>query len=287
MSSIFVGTLVSGLPSTVHWSFDSGTLISGEYQPENDSADNRLVVDGSVPSVTGYIGDAASFSGSPNRLVAAGDGSNYRIEELDTTTHSYTFWFKPLSLSSFQTIICDCAWFDGSGGANQSSGSYVGLDTSGKLMAYHLFGGVETNSDTNGNSTTGYYAIAYSSTTLSVGTWYHVGVTFSDYTTKLYINGNLESAVTSSQQHRRLTLAPGEGRFVIGAEFESSFLYNYHLNALIDDLRGYDTTLADTEVNDIYTGNIGTVQGNAPTGTVHIKADDSISSTNLSSSWEG
>ena len=70
-------------------------------------------------------------------------------------------------------------------------------------------------------------------TTVSADTWYHVAVTRSGNTWKLFLNGTAEDTITNSGS---ITSANGD-RFVIGALAGGNFGGDLYMNGYIDDVR--------------------------------------------------
>ena len=70
-------------------------------------------------------------------------------------------------------------------------------------------------------------------TTVSADTWYHVAVTRSGNTWKLFLNGTAEDTITNSSS---ITSANGD-RFVIGALAGGNFSAGLYMNGYIDDVR--------------------------------------------------
>lgn len=104
----------------------------------------------------------------------------------------------------------------------------------------------------NGNGSRTYNTYCGSST-LSAGTWYHVGYTYNSGVIKLYVNGKLDGthSYTSSIIEDYVQL--------FSWSFNSSSITNeihgnYKLNGFLNDVRIYDHCLSDKEVSEISKG---------------------------------
>lgn len=75
------------------------------------------------------------------------------------------------------------------------------------------------------------------------GVWYKVAYTYDGMVAKLYINGNVtDSNVTT------VTFTPNTADLWIGAQKESTGLYPYWFNGVIDEIRIYNRALTSKEI---------------------------------------
>jgi hypothetical protein len=172
-------------------------------------------------------------TGSPDKITVT-DNAALQI----TGASVYMFWIKIDTTTQRQNVLCKYNH------TSPSSGYAVRVHSDGTLR----FTWREDNSN---------YWSGYTSTVLSVDTWYHFAVCYpgDGNVPSAYINGT-ESAVTTwlasgdalngftSDNGTDLTL--GTGQF-LGAPL-------YYLSGSLDDVRIYDRILTSTEISHIYQG---------------------------------
>ena len=89
----------------------------------------------------------------------------------------------------------------------------------------------------------GEFAYPYSTTELSLNTWYHVVGTFDGGTARLYINGREENAMEAAGPIGSTPVNLNVGRWPGGS---------YHFNGIIDRVRVYNRALSQAEVFQSY-----------------------------------
>lgn len=134
-------------------------------------------------------------------------------------------WIYPTvnaSISNWRTII---SW----GSAALGQGRFLQLaNTTNNL----LFGS--------------YQSSVTSSTALSLNTWYHVAATVTTGSTKLYINGSLDT--TGSNTLNSFTY----GKTHVGELYYSQTTAGRHFAGNIDELALFNSVLSDAEINQLY-----------------------------------
>lgn len=273
----------------VHWTMDTSSVVAGKYQPTPNKSDDNLTITGTVPTVTGFLGEGASFTKTiANRLSAVGTGTNYRIEELDVINHSFSFWMKANTAgASIQAVLSNCVYAGGSGSSN-NSGSWVVIGTNGKLRSEYYVLHNEPYLDSNGNNWNSYAIGASSATTVPLGEWLFITATFGARTCDLYINGVKDCTVDSTQTQRRVAT---DAKFSIGCnQFAGSNFYPF--DGVIDEIKGWNSYLTAAQVLELYYSYVTPVSsfaignsGNLFSHTLHFK--NSGETGNSSSSWSG
>ena len=150
---------------------------------------------------------------------------------------SYSFWLNTSSLASLQMILSK----------QENSGNFRGqsvrLYTDGRLF----FG--LSNSTVNNMS-------VYSTSTLSINTWYHIGAVYNRADKlSLFINGIFDSSATISQFQANDFQATHI--FRIGSYSDAGNSANYFLNGSISRLQIYNRVLSAQEILQIYNATKG------------------------------
>ncbi len=187
-------------------SFKCGHLVLHLKGEVNDSTLNlpALTKFGNVKisPLHAVIGSAIVFNGTGDYIEIASSsdfdflGNDYTIE----------FWFRTISIGSFQTLISR------SGNETENFAFHLDITNIGEIM-YQSGNGAQIT--------------IKSSTKVSANVWYHVAVTCSSGTTRLFLNGiaesstNIPTSISSSEPVRI-----GYGR-----------RNDTYLNGYIDDLR--------------------------------------------------
>jgi hypothetical protein len=240
------------------WKFDecSGTTT-------NDSSGNSLT--GTWSGATGSQTTAGTCTTSS---TAWGNGTSGKLNSslnfdgtddsvsvsdsnlLDVTTNfSISSW---VYLNSFPTN-CDTGLFMIANKGRDASTTYAYAlniaGNSGCAVAHYAFQ-FELYDGSNNPG-------AYSTTTPTTGTWYHVVGTYDGTNIKMYVNGKLEDS-------RATTVTPGTqtSSFVIGKNAMAS---NRYLDGKIDDVRIYNYALSLAQIQKIYNGG-GSVNFGPATG---------------------
>lgn len=231
---------------TVYWTLDATSFISGAFQPSPDVEDNRLTVTGSVPAVAGYIEEGAGYTNSVSNYMVAGGPYN-RVEELDVQEHTLSCWVKATATGASQALISNCVYPGGSGSAS-NSGTWIRITPSGRFEASLYVQFNESYTDSNGNAWNSYAIAAAGSFVITPGVWYHVVGTFEANSAKLFIDGVLDSSVTSSQSQVR---KPTDAEFSIGVNIAAGGAY-YPFNGVIDEIKCWDEALSPGVVTALY-----------------------------------
>ena len=157
-----------------------------------------------------FGGSSLLLDGNSDYLTISDTYWNTAINSGDWTVE---FWVRFAALGSNEELVGNRGDVDG----NSSNGWALRKTTSNNIILYWYEGG-QFNYLNNSQG---------SRTALSANTWYHIAVTRSSNTWKLFLNGTAEDTVTDSG-----TIVTGTGnRLFIG-----NFGVNY-LNGYMDDLR--------------------------------------------------
>lgn len=224
----------------------------------NDDTVNPIVTDSSVVghdgtmkngalnentnlvSILGKINDAFNLNGSSHR-VAITHVSNYNF---GTSSFSVACWVNPDALSVITVLVSK-----GKGGNNKVF--YVGINTSGTILAAIEGTGNQTTSTNNGS-------------TVTIGNgWYHIIVVFDRVGNKIirYLNG-----VQTGTQDTIVdtTTIDDSTDLIIGALDNGVGVYVNFLDGQIDDVRVFNRIITQDEINFIYNGGFGTEESSAP-----------------------
>lgn len=215
-------TLAQALPMPVHW-----------YRGDGNAND-------SVGAVHGIERNGASYAPGLSGEAFLLDGIDDYIElpSAAAPTGSFTFeaWLQYSALGSLHhNLIVTNLDYSGFGWQV------------GKTQGTHLFYALTATSGGN--------PLALSTTQASVGPWFHVVVTFADWTTSLgtittYVDGVPEGTATVAP-----SLNPGIG-VLIGRGLQAIFY-----EGLIDEVRLYDYALSATDVARLYQAGAGAPPG--------------------------
>jgi hypothetical protein len=216
--------LVSACPANadlVHWYKFDDTGSSNYTAVDSAGSVNATLADTSVTRgyqatdgalwTAGKIGGALEFKRANNNGVGVADdllGSSYTVAA----------WIKGSSLDSGDENLIFEQY-------NGNPGRFLFEVRGGKLGVFEGSGS---------GATVG--------STLATDTWYHVAVTNSNKAVTVYLNGNVDSTVTFSND-----AATGGASNDVGGLFDNSRYYS-GFDGLIDDLRIYNTALTQTEI---------------------------------------
>ena len=223
---LFDKALSSGEVTTLYGETHASTTISTTDMFDDNSGVALYQLDGNANDtggVSGYIGEGAIFNGSSSKI----DVPNLGISGADTRTISA--WVNVNSLSSNQTIFQF-----GSSAAKQRFG--FAIDTSGKPYVEYY----------------GRDAIT-SSAHITVGTWFHVAVTYNGgaietgTNTQIYVDGSAVSMTTTGSSTG--TANTTDSNYGIGYRRASSTQY---FDGKIDQVRIYNKELSSSEVTTLY-----------------------------------
>ncbi len=206
------------------------TGLLGSWHMEGNSQDssgnNNNGTDTSVTYSTssGEFGQGASFNGSTSSILTP------KIP----LTGSFTIaaWVKiPSSLgANYNTIV----YKGTSGSAVNQNYSFIIRTSTSKLEFYM------------GNGST--YNSVLGNTALSIGSWYHVAVTFDGSALRLYVNGSLDNSTTTT-----ITPTDQGTNTQIGMAIDTGVTPNGGpMNGYIDEVRIYNRTLSSTEITGLY-----------------------------------
>ena len=174
-----------------------------------------------VTFTNGKIGNAATFPNNSSSCIY--------MDGLKLQTGSWCAWIKVFGegSSSSQRIISE-------GRDMGSVGTNIFVNKAGTILTAHTHNGALQ-------------------TTISLNTWYHVAITFGDGVFKLYVDGNLISSVSYTEDS---DYAQSNDKLVLGkmAHSYSSTGAYFPFNGQINDFRVYDTVLSPLEVKHIAQG---------------------------------
>ncbi|MFC1800573.1 LamG-like jellyroll fold domain-containing protein, partial [Nanoarchaeota archaeon] len=94
-----------------------------------------------------------------------------------------------------------------------------------------------------------FFEVASGTTTLQTDTWYHIGLTYHDYNTTIYLNGNVEGSGADA------LIISSSNSLRVG--YDSFF--GYALNGTIDDFVMYDRLLSPEQIKMLYQNNTDTI----------------------------
>jgi hypothetical protein len=209
------GALATGLLS--HWTFDGKDMVGGVARDGVRGNNGTLTnIASSTFYTDGKIGQALNF-----------DGVNDYIEKLGPSgfptgnnPFSYSAWIKPRNAPSQQVIL-----FYGTNTTNQSAYIEIGNADCGANRLSSGKWGATINCD---------------STTVTLGQWHLVTLTFDGTTARLYRNGVLADSDAAS--YNLVNTYVDIGRVSNSAFFSGS----------VDDVRVYGRALSATEVLQLY-----------------------------------
>jgi len=199
------------------WHFSGNADDSSGTTPPN----NGTVVGATyVPSP---MGQALSFNGVNDYVEVPSDSS------IMPATLTVEAWVQPGKIGARQSIVSK---WDGGGDA-----SYSLELTAGNKFLFYLHNGTTTKYITG-------------TTTVSVGTWYHVAGTYDGSSANLYVDGNLEAGPTT-------LVAPMTNSNVplrIGASAAYPPLYPIHspFKGKVDEVRIWNVALSPDQLGFIY-----------------------------------
>jgi hypothetical protein len=207
-------TLLTGLVG--YWKLDE---TSGPYINDEVGINDGQVYNATI-NQTGKIGKAVSFDGSGDYIRCATQSW------VGTGNFSITAWINITSFGTETTV---------------SNIFTSGTETTNAGIKFYCYGDGKLHCDL-ANS-----AGPVSTSTLSTGTWYLVGVTNNGGTFQLYINGSADGSSTSKSPN----IASGYQRF--GRDVATGSNY---INGLIDEVGVWSKALTPTEFTELY--NLGT-----------------------------
>lgn len=215
-------------------------LIS--YHPlEANALDDFGSYDGTAYSTT-YDGQSALLTGATSSYITLGAGKT----AFKVPTYSVSIWIKPTSIPA-QAYIVDNNFRTAGSGNTYNSGCAVRIANNKILGTYTMLNN-ETTTDSNGLVNTAYLCNCSSDADIVSDGWIHTGYVVNGNSAKLFINGILNSTVTSIQSIRYATL---DDNYALGIlKYDSSVYYPFP--GRIAHHRAYDRALTDEEMTNIY-----------------------------------
>ncbi len=134
-------------------------------------------------------------------------------------------WIYPTANASLNNLRTIISW----GSASIGAGRFFGYDGTSNNLAFGSYGGNVTSTNP-----------------LSLNTWYHVAATVTTGSTKLYINGSLDT--TGSNTLNSFTY----GKTHIGELYYSTTNTARHFGGNIDEVALFNSVLSATEINQLY-----------------------------------
>ncbi|MBI4894188.1 MAG: LamG domain-containing protein [Candidatus Aenigmarchaeota archaeon] len=206
------------------WRLDEG---SGLNATDISGNGNTVPINGAtwMSNSSCRYGSCLSFDGTDDHIPVRSDGTGFdSVAFWENKDWTISAWVNRKGTPSPQYSII--SWADTSG-----SNDGWGLElTSGGLVEF------------------GDYAMStyiYSTSALSVDTWYHVVVRKSGTTIKMFVNG-----VEQGSKSHTSTFTQGSQEFVIGARKEPGF--DRFCKCVLDDIRIYQRAMSDTDIRDHY-----------------------------------
>lgn len=220
------------------------------YQLNGDATDESGNYNGTASNVTystGVFGQAGVFNGSSSIINLPNNSFNF-------TTVSVSFWLKLNSITGEEYVLD--VYDQASGSAR---GYAISTDASNKIK----FRAWDNNN----------FAEVFSSSTLSLNTWYYIAMVATQTSASIYINGSLDNSGSlngfsfQAQQSTsigaiRLTAGGGSLAFLDGS---------------LDQVRIFNTTLTPLEVESLYRERTVVCGGQADT--LDILGDNSCIAT--------
>lgn len=201
--------------------FTPPTIPFPEPAPVDDTGKSTTVVGNSILQGTTkkYGTGAIYFDGTGDYLSVAHSG-DLSLSNLDFTIEGWVYFN---SVSGIQAIL------DPRGTTHDYACAYeIGLSGAGHT------GKIQFAADTAAYNTNGstWDVDLYSTTSAAINTWYHIAVTRSGSSWKLFINGVQEASTTSS-----ITIGAAAPTVYVGSGVSGAGTIGNNLNGYVDDLR--------------------------------------------------
>ncbi len=193
---------------------------------------------------TSYDGQSVNLTGASNSYITLGAGKT----AFKVSTYSVSIWLKADTLPNAINMLVDNHYRGAGGGNTYNSGCRVGISNTGKLYGQYIVLNNESTTDSNGNTQSSYGPSCYSNTVIPTGTWAHVAYTVNGNEAALYVNGILESTVSSVQSIRYANL---DDNYALGILKYDSIVY-YPFDGRLSHHRAYDRVLTSEEILNIY-----------------------------------
>jgi len=213
----------------------------------NDNAGNTTVVDTMGGASAAGSQNTSSFTTTGKINGAFNfDGNDYvQFSGLDFGSgdaFSFSLWAKPNSFTN-------------------SEAHFIQVESEVRCPLFFRLAGTGNNkvqAQVSGASNT--LIISNGTTSLEVGNWYHLTMTFDGTTLTQYINGEIEGNQPTGTKR---------GDFDTGGTFgcyHITGLSQYYVDAIMDDFRIYNFALTQDEVKAIYNNGNGTEEQNPTIG---------------------
>lgn len=225
----------------------SGVIL---YKFDGDATDESGIYNltsGTPNYTTGKFGQGLSNTATTAGIMYI----NSQLSALYLTNYTMSIWYKPSAIGALQYLFNNQERASGSGSI-YNEGARISIATDGYVTAGYNVLNSESLTDSNGSSFTSYFIRARSSFPLIVGTMYHIVAVISGTNVKLYINGILNSQVTSSQTARWSAETLYYGKFSIGGLTYDTSTLVYPLNGVIDQPRLINRPITSDEVTILY-----------------------------------
>jgi hypothetical protein len=205
-------SLVTNIVS--YWKFDESSGNASDATGNGNTATNS-----GVSYSTGKINNGADFEASGSNSMTVADSTSVRV----VNGWSLAGWVK--LESAHNGYIFNARYGENGWG--------IGCNTDRKITVFAGSGVFENTIGT---------------TVLSLDTWYHVAVYFNGSTTKLYINGTLDSTLNNNN------ITNPNTALYLGRKATSADDY---YDGMIDELGVWSRELTSTEVGELYNSGAG------------------------------
>jgi hypothetical protein len=213
---------------TITSSTRPGSPSAGDAYFETDTK-NYIIYDGA--NWRAYNSDSISVPPVANSYSLSLDGTDDHAEVTGSSEIQISYpltisaWIYPTANASSNNIRTIISW----GSAAEGQGRIFGLLDSTNNLAFWA-----------------YQSSLNSTTTLSLNTWYHVAATVDTGSTKLYINGSLDT--TGSNTLNSFTYSKTH----VGELYYSQTTAARHFAGNIDELALFNSVLSADEITQLY-----------------------------------
>lgn len=228
------------------------------YFPFDESTGNASSVGSKIPEMTAYNSPTVNVSSNVSNKSISYDGTNdyhYYVTGSDSTNQftglsdgifSIEMWVKANTIATSNNQVIWSMWDRND--SDRQLGLYLrgtGYSNTGKLTYYTLRNGIN-------------YQESISSSRIDDNKWNHIVITQNGSTTKIYINGTLETTKTdwtwttfgwNDNSSVRTVLGAGVSNYITPT-------FTEYYNGGIDEFAVYGTELSSTNVTDNYNARI-------------------------------
>lgn len=225
-----LSTSVGGANLVGWWRFDdaSGTTLSDASGSGQDGTALNMSSDNLA--VDSIIGGGVDFDGTDDVIEVANSAQFQDLEQV-----SVCAWVYCHSKSSWDKVISKAA-----NNATQTDMSFhlqFNNDADQKMVGQVYSAGGHSNAESN--------------VPFPINSWVHVAMTYDGVTTRMYIDGSVQSSPDTAASGPIDSFSGAEHTLSIGhGEYNHS--NNYAFNGLIDDVRVYNRGLTSAEVTVIF-----------------------------------